>query len=738
MSWWNRRLAPQGGQTDRGASLVLVVTSFALLFALVLVTALYVVRSVAPTAKLEREEQALAAAESGITDFIARASGTTGYWLTTDCANVAMRRDLSDQTAAGEAVDCGWGDGTENGWLSVETGLEVTTGTEPAFHYEVLDYAERDGSQAGSLTVRVTGRAHGVYRTLDSEVVRESTEQFAGFQDYWTSDPQGFLDRMRDYGVTSIDSSGLGNVCPLNTTNGFGYLWSEDVLFDSDYYGSFNCRNTAIGAAKSSDWDKNTWVGSVTGDFFSNDIPFLNANSVSMGGAYDVDGTVTVANPTCDASNFGTEWVDGVGAATVSMLCGGIPAYRNAGKTVATTANVRVTEEPQTSSTLYHLPTDTSALLEAPGCRYYGATRIVLLGEVDGVGKMRVWSKGSDHAGLTTAVQPTYDTDVTVDCGSGSDLSSDEGALVTVPEGMVVQVLDIPADVVERDQIKNSVLLAGEIGGNARYGWLPTGDAVTSADLTVENLGAGYLVDVLSGVQPRMYRTEGNLWLEGELKGSVTMGTEGSVVITGDVLMVDGTGPDSEDQLGIVAGSVEVMHKGVYRYGQVRQIGGEVTLYGWAGSRHYRYQSTSDNQGELGEWPHDYSGDAGEIRIQAAIQAVTYALNVSATDSCPAYSWFTSYMDSSFSAYPTSGQPRLVIEGSLAQRFLGLVGARGEDTGASRGNNAPTGDCGVSEVSVEYDARLQDSTPPYLLRFTDSPWTAGDTSEVATPERLQG
>jgi hypothetical protein len=42
------------------------------------------------------------------------------------------------------------------------------------------------------------------------------------------------------------------------------------------------------------------------------------------------------------------------------------------------------------------------------------------------------------------------------------------------------------------------------------------------------------------------------------------------------------------------------------------------------------------------------------------------------------------------------------------------------------------------DVRVEYDDRLQTSTPPYLLRFTDVGWERGDSSEVSTPEQLRG
>ena len=42
------------------------------------------------------------------------------------------------------------------------------------------------------------------------------------------------------------------------------------------------------------------------------------------------------------------------------------------------------------------------------------------------------------------------------------------------------------------------------------------------------------------------------------------------------------------------------------------------------------------------------------------------------------------------------------------------------------------GSCGL-DVTVDYDDRLQSTTPPYLLRFTDTGWERGESTEVTTP-----
>jgi hypothetical protein len=727
MTWIRRRLAESENGADSGITIVVVVTSFAMLFALVLVTSLYVVNEVSPTARFEREEQALSAAESGITDYLTRINGTDRYWEAVDCTNVAMRRPLGD-----DAPVCGWDDGVEPGWVAVETGAEVAAdGEEPAFHYEVMDdealgAATRDGSQARLLTLQVTGRARGETRTLDVEVRRDSTEEFAGFQDYWYADPVQRLDALRDFGVTTAEGSGR-QYCPLNQTEGFDYYWSDDPDLGA-------CSNQGYGStvmAESGTGSRSLWgAAPIQGDFFMNDLGFRYDRIFANGerppatpdSAYTIDGTFTTANPDCTPSTLTERW-SMYRRYPVTVMCGRVESSVGPRYTTTTEAWATFGKRPETSS-VRSLPTDTSALEEAPGCRYYGATRIVLNED----GTMRVWSESSGYPGLTLAVEPTWTTGTPLGCGSAADLTSDAGALVQVPEDMVVQVLDVPDEVVKTHTITNGPLNPGEVGGDATHGWVPSGHAniVSMTDYGKNS----YVVDA-EMLNPHLFRTEGNLWVEGLLKGTMTLSTPGSVIVTGDLVRAEAT--DEESMLGIVAGGVEVVQNGIYRLTRVlwdtADGGMEPILVTplWHHSQ-LRYEATSSTQGTKGDWPHDYDGRDGQVTIEAAIQAVTYSFTVQQSDTCLAEDWFKGYAaHASFAAQPTAARS-LVIRGSVAQRFVGDVGYENLKTGAS---------CGLL-ASVQYDDRLTEKTPPYLLRFTNVPWSAGSTSESTTPDRLRG
>jgi hypothetical protein len=149
------------------------------------------------------------------------------------------------------------------------------------------------------------------------------------------------------------------------------------------------------------------------------------------------------------------------------------------------------------------LPDNTNDMSGFPGCDYTGSTRIRFTGD----GKMLVWSK---------------DSDVSADCGGSSPM----GVSVSVPDNKVIYV---------QAASTTHQCAAGEIGDG-----LPLeGDVnMTYAD---------------------QYCGQGNLYVEGAIKGRVTMAAENSIVVTGDVTLAGGL--NGTDMAGLVAGnSVEVMH----------------------------------------------------------------------------------------------------------------------------------------------------------------------------------
>lgn len=758
-----RRLV-NGRSSDEGMSVVMVVISFTVLFAVVLTTSVYVIRSLRPTTAFTDSEKALSAAESGIADYLARAGANPGYWQTTDCDNAALQAPTTDST-------CGWDQTTSVGWAPVDAGDQADTA--PAYHYEVLGWDEQNGTEATALSLRVTGRSGDQYRTVEVSATRTSTEQYAGYQNHWVLPLTTCVDAdgARLYQRTPEVYQGSKTPQCLRTANAMGtyFGWANDA-------GNRSGEDT---------WQLNAWVNPVGGDFFSNDIGFLNpgpslsgtAEGSPLSGFYQVNGTLTVANPWCGSTGLVQGWQTGT---SFSADCGQLPTNTSSG---LPKSRVATTEQPGLSSTKT-LPYDTTALAEAPGCHYYGPTRIVM--ESDGT--MRVWSKQSVYPELTVAVASRSGTLPT--CGTGLELSSDDGAHVVVPAGMVIYVDDLPADVVSTHGVVNERLEAGELGGDATYGFLPTGQTLASVltDETIQN--TAIKLDTSTYPSSR-YRTKGNLWIEGEYRGDVTVGSAGAVLITGDLIAAGGTGVDSADQLGIVANEVYVVDQRLSRYDRVTRRGSQTTVSTMGRTAYYLYTDGVDPaSGAKGDWPHDYDGNGDQLRIDAAIQVLTNGLSYQDGGICAQSVPWSSYdvtdgwhalpdaVDPSVPqvpfyftfpgvtavdrvwpeagsrpAYqatvsqPADGSATLDVEltGSLAQNYLGTTGVRTEyDHTTSYTGSSDTwtqvtwtaGSCGT-DLTISYDDRLRTTSPPYLLRFTDVGWERGESSEVSTPESIR-
>jgi hypothetical protein len=138
-----------------------------------------------------------------------------------------------------------------------------------------------------------------------------------------------------------------------------------------------------------------------------------------------------------------------------------------------------------------------------PGCDYTGSTRIRFTGD----GNMLVWSKNSN---------------VSSACGGSAPM----GVSVPVPNNEVIYVTAASS---------SHQCAAGEIGDG-----LPVLGDTTMA-----------LADQACGL--------GNLYVEGSVKGRVTLAAENDLMISGDITLRGGL--NGSDMVGLVAGnSVEVMH----------------------------------------------------------------------------------------------------------------------------------------------------------------------------------
>lgn len=350
-------------------------------------------------------------------------------------------------------------------------------------------------------------------------------------------------------------------------------------------------------------------------------------------------------------------------------------------------STARFGKQPQYSSALY-LQDNSAEFATYPGCHYYGATRIIFSAD----SKMRVWSKDSGFAGATLSV-PSPEG-VTPDCGTVAALVSDAGALVDVPQDMVVYVAAAPTP--------KRQLYVGEIGGPSGQ-TLPLGTMV-AADRSAPTSNDSYTYD-LNMTEPTRHKGEGNLYLEGVLNGRVTVAAEQSVIVTGDVVLAGGKNGD--DMLGLVAtNSVEVMHP---RMVTVASVAPTRTRPSWTwGTPAKENEAGSSDYRADGTWPKRYADPTGinpakGIQIAGSIQTLQHSFYVQR-----------------YNAGPKQGT--LLVSGSIAQRWRGAVG--------TAQNN------GYDKLYT-YDQRLKYSAPPYFPHWANSEWSSRYSGELQTPDEVK-
>jgi Tfp pilus assembly protein PilX len=323
---------------------------------------------------------------------------------------------------------------------------------------------------------------------------------------------------------------------------------------------------------------------------------------------------------------------------------------------------------------------DTSAKFATyPGCHYYGATRI----KFNSNGTMTVWSK--DSAGRSTGA------------GCGTFTAANLPQTVNVPNDQVIYVSSSGS--VHR-------CLSGEIGDGLPLGTY-TGSSTTaySYDLTM-----------LLNAQ---FCGQGNMYIEGTVKGRVTMAAENSIVATGDLVLADGI--NGTDLVGLVAGnSVSVFHPWVddWKSSTTNTSTCLVWNYDSKGKKTTckTYQTTTTwgwdgTPSEVGGWPKRYTdpgtgsnNPADGIQIAASIQTLQHSFYVQQYNK-------------------GSDQGTLLVQGSIAQRWRGIVGTSG-GTGYTK--------------NYKYDARLKYSSPPYFPQWTNAKWGPRHTGELVSPYNAAG
>ncbi|MBI9115354.1 pilus assembly PilX family protein [Sanguibacter suaedae] len=494
----------------------------------------------------------------------------------------------------------------------------------------------------GTILLTSTGRSKDVYRTIEVAVGKGGSTDYVYYTDFESADPAN---------TVSYPNGAPNDSCGRSGNSLAKYFWQ----------GRTNCSEIQFISSDTLD-----------GRVFSNDAILSNGATFQQ--------SIESANPGCQrVTASSSSWSQCLRSGSSGANFGG--------------------KKPTHSSALY-LPDNSAAFATHPGCHYYGATRIVF----NAAGTMTVWSKDSNFTGAVLSV-PGPDGTVP-SCGSGSALASSSGALVNVPNDMVIYVAAAPSNVQRRE------LFGDEIGGPTTS-QLPLGNF--STDALTPSAGTSYVAD-LNMTETTRYRGEGNLYVQGTLKGRVTVAAAQSIIVTGDVVLAGGT--NGSDMLGLVAtNSVEVMHprmatRTYNRECQATDRRGNCTR--WSA---YRWFNT--NEGEAGVNPYAGEGTWPKRVTDPSTRTTNPSTGIQIAGSIQTlqHSFFVQRYD----VGPNKGT--LLVRGSIAQRWRGAVGTGSSTTGYSK--------------LYTYDGRLTYSAPPYFPSWANSEWSLRYSGETPTRSEVK-
>jgi len=626
--WLDRR--PDANDREAGIALVLVVGAMMVLAMLALTALSFTLAS----SKFARGDQdytgAMAAAQSGVEDYIARLNRSDGYYTSVDCTNTALKGPMT------VANTCGYTSATVAGWLPVDA---AKTGPKDAYFHYSVDTSK--SSTQGTVMLRVTGKANGEYRTVESAVGKGGSTDYVYYTDFESADPSN---------VQAYPSTPKA-ACGGNGYDAAEYWWEGR---DND-----NCVEIQFASGDT-----------LEGTVFSNDSVLANGPTFTTG--------FQSANPDCNnvVSSNSSTW----------KYC-----LRKTSGTYST-ANFN-NHSPEYSKALY-LDDTSAAFADYPGCHYFGSTRIIFNAD----GTMRVWNKKSVNGNKapTATAAPGYSTP---SCGSLTDLDSTNGAVVNVPDDMVIYVGPAPASVTRKQCV------ATELGGTGTAS-LPLGTYSSTTPATPTG-ASSYTYDTNMSESTK-FCAEGNAWVEGTLKGRVTVAAAQSIIAAGDIVLAGGL--NGSDMLGLVAtNSVEAFHPwmGTVTAAKTSSSCTKNCTYKWGAV------DTSGTSNQT-SWPWQYNDPTVSASSQVKGQQIMGSIQTLQ------HSFYVQKYDKGASL------GLLQVNGSIAQRWRGIVG-----TGS--GATSTTGYL----KKYTYDSRLKFSAPPYFPKWVNAQWSQRYFGEVSTPTTLK-
>ncbi|AMB57658.1 hypothetical protein AWU67_00925 [Microterricola viridarii] len=452
---------------------------------------------------------ASAAAFAGVDEYRSRLAADSSYYrYGNPAAAFSSRTGSLVDLPSGTAENFAFGVGAAGTWA------QVPGSTVAQYRYEV-DNSEF--ATSGILRIRSTGRVGDSVRSVVANLKAKGFIDFLYFTDYEVQDPG-----------LSLDSSGNPNCKNLK------YAWVPDSAAAPKRVG---CTEITF-----SNNDK------IAGPAHSNDTMHICKAQFTM--------KVTSSNPNAphysptngvypDLKSDGTPNKNPDGS--IKMTGGGNCSDQTFNPAYPPSFDDTVLMPAKNTEMQLQTRVDMPVEVPRPGCQYTGPTSITL--NADGTITVRSpWTKFA-HAGTETVAAGV----IVPNCGTpgtaAGRLGSATGQTIPVPENNLIFVQGVPAGAVGSDP--NAWGTTKPTGG----GYSCTRSDGAGAD---NGNGIGYPLVTGTGSNTRVETTmygckDGDVFLQGTLKGRLTVAAANAVYIVADIKYAGGVTTNT-DMLGIVGG----------------------------------------------------------------------------------------------------------------------------------------------------------------------------------------
>lgn len=680
----------RGEAVDGGIAMIMVMGTIIVLTALLSAAMAYALQ-VQPQARKDQDwNAALAAAQAGVDDYIAKLNGNDSYWQSVDCANAALAGPATGSNT------CGYSAATPAGWRDVQLGNAAAG----KFHYDVD--ASILASQ-GAVRLSSTGKVRNASRTIQVNVQRGGPTSFLYYTDFEDADPGNTT----AYGATGADTDSCGR----SGSTQADYWWPNSVRGS----GESNGNGGPNGGCSE--------ITFITGDTLDGAVHF-NDTPLMSGAPRFLKGYETAA-PTCNNTPYNVS-----------------NCKRGSG-----TPNLNGSQALFADK--LDLIDNSNAFATYPGCVYTGDTRI----RFNNNGTMDVWntlsagtsvvgpgSPGGTNCGTAANFKPT----------SPSNPTPAGKQTVNVPNDMVIYVKNgpgtsncVPGQIVNGSSsgsASSDVIPQGSVSGAtglssvSDISYFDPDDVDTTQDrsFTRPNSNgstpwtAGALTQAAGSPDPNgddhpqtFDCGSGNVYIEGTVKGRVTVAAANNVVVTSD-LFVDGVTPPGpatgSSMVGLVAGNSVAVYHPVDRSSSTTT---STTRTGGSGTCNSSVGATPSQSGGNGtsmtcRWTstETFNTGAGAYTDLPFVAATTSGANrfIYASIQTLQHSFYVQNYNK------VAALGTLSVRGSIAQRWRGIVGTGNGNTGFLK--------------DYSYDTRLKFSGPPYFPQWNNASWSAQTTGEI--------